>query len=379
MHSSKKLACGLMLASGLISASAFAVLPEESVGNTVLSAPGDHRSYMVDFEFNNMVSTRVVVVDPDSKTYLGMIPTGHAAPAALSKDRKTVYTADIFFSRYTRGDRTDVLTAWDSTTLSPKWEVKIPTKRAFTLTERFALNTSADDKFVYIYNFTPSTSVTVVDTEKQEVVNELAIQGCILNYPVGDRRFASLCGDGSLQVITLNDAGKEVNRTSTKFFDPDLERLVERATNVGSTYYFVTTDGDVLSADLSGKKPEILPRWSLTTEEQRAKGWAPGGWQLIATAPALNRMYVLMHSDHKPHKWEDPSTIIWEFDLKTGEKMRTLESPNLIWSLSATSDDDPLLLGTSIEGGLEIFDLGSGQHTGTMAGVTKTPTLVINH
>lgn len=379
MRTTTKLACSMLLASGLISASATAALPEETVGSTVLAAPDDHRSYMVDFEFNNMVATRVVVIDPDQQKYLGMIPTGHAAPAALSHDRKTVYTADMFFTRYVRGDRTDVLTAWDSTTLSPKWEVKIPAKRAFTLTERFALSTSADDKFVYIYNFTPSTSVTVVDTEKQEVVNELAIQGCVLNYPVGDRQFASLCGDGSIQVITLDDAGQEIDRNLTAFFDPDEERLVERATAIGTTYYFVTTEGEMLSVDFSGDKPEVLPRWSLTTEDEQSKGWAPGGWQLMAAAPGLNRLYVLMHPDHQPHNWEDPSTVIWAFDLSTGKKVGTLESPNLIWSLSATSDDNPLLLGTNIEGGLEIFDLGTGQHTGTMEGVTKTPTLVLNH
>ena len=379
MHPFKTLACAMMLASVLMSAPATAALPEETVESTKLTEPGDHRSYMVDFEFNNMVSTRVVVVDPDQKKYLGMIPTGHGAPAALSRDRETVYTADIFYSRYTRGERTDVLTAWDSTTLSPEWEVKIPAKRAFTLTERFALSTSTDDKFVYIYNFTPSTSVTVVDTEKQKVVNELAISGCILNYPVGDRRFASMCGDGSLQVITLNDAGQEIERTTTQLFDPNEEKLVERGTNIGSTYYFVTAKGEVFPVDLSGGDPEILPRWSLLTEKEKAEGWAPGGWQLITAAPELNRLYVLMHPDHKPHKWQNPSTIVWEFDLETGEKLRTLESPNPIWSLSATSDSEPLLLGSNIKGGLEIFDLGTGEHTGTMEGVTKTPTLILNH
>lgn len=116
-----------------------------------------------------------------------------------------------------RGERTDVLTAWDSQTLSPKWELEVSSERAFTLTERFSLATSSDDKFVYIYNFTPSTTVTVVDTTKQEMVNEIAINGCILNYPVGERRFASLCGDGSLQLITLDDNGKEVDRSKTTF------------------------------------------------------------------------------------------------------------------------------------------------------------------
>ena len=379
MHLPKQLAISLVVASSLIAASANARLPDETVGSTTLSLPDDHRSYMVDFEFNNMVSTRVVVIDPDTQKYLGMLPTGHAAPVALSRDRKTIFTADFFFTRYVRGERTDVLTAWDSQTLSPKWELVVSSKRAFTLTERFSLATSADDKFVYIYNFTPSTSVTVVDTTKQEMVNEIATNGCILNYPVGDRRFASLCGDGSLQMITLNDNGEEVDRTRTVFFDPNAVKLVERATVVGEIYYFVTTSGEVVPVDLSGDEPKPLPRWSLVTPEELAEGWAPGGWQLLAAAPALNRLYVLMHPDHEVYKWEDPSQIIWEFDLKTGEKIGTLESPNLIWSLSATSDDKPLLLGANIEGGLEIFDLSTGEHNGTMAGVTKTPTLILNH
>lgn len=217
MHLPKKLACCLVVASSLIAATANARLPNETVGSTKLPMPDDHRSYMVDFEFNNMVSTRVVVIDPDKQKYLGMIPTGHAAPATLSRDRKTIFTADFFFTRYVRGERTDVLTAWDSQTLSPKWELEVSSERAFTLTERFSLATSSDDKFVYIYNFTPSTTVTVVDTTKQEMVNEIAINGCILNYPVGERRFASLCGDGSLQLITLDDNGKEVDRSKTTF------------------------------------------------------------------------------------------------------------------------------------------------------------------
>ncbi|WP_194864188.1 amine dehydrogenase large subunit [Alloalcanivorax profundimaris] len=382
MRLPRPLCKGLLLAAACVAAAGTqAQLPVEKLGqNTTLPFPPDpHRSYIVDFEFNNMVATRVVVVDPDQRKVLGMLSTGGAAPAVLSHDQKTVYTADIFFERYVRGKRTDVITAWDTSSLSPRWEVEIPSKRASTLTERYGLSTSADDRFVYIYNFTPSTSITVVDSKKQEVVNELAIPGCILNYPAGERRFASLCGDGKLQVITLDDNGQEVNRTATRFFDPDEEKLIERAVGNGDTYYFVTTEGHVRGVDLSGKKPKVLPDWWLTTKQERQDGWAPGGWQLMAVAPELNRLYVLMHPDHAPHKWEDPSQTIWVYDLKTRKKVDTMETPSLVWSLNATSDDKPLLLGTNIEGGLDIFDLTKGEYVDTMDGVSKTPTLVINH
>jgi methylamine dehydrogenase heavy chain len=361
--------------------SARADLPADTgIGQTTLAFPAEpHRAFVVDVEFDSFVAGRVTVVDPDQKRILGMVPTGFAAPSTLSHDGKLIYSADIWYSRGTRGTRTDVLTAWDSSTLSPAWEVLIPNKRAESLTQRYGLKTSGDDRFVYVYNFTPSTSVTVVDTQTKAVATEIAIPGCVLNYPVGKRRFASLCGDGSLQVVTLNDQGQETARNRTPFFDPNAEKLVERAVNVGDTYYFTTTTGTVRAVDFSGETPKILPSWSLVTDAEKKAGWAPGGWQLMAVAPKLNRLYVLMHDAHEPMKWEDPSTFIWAFDLKTQKKIATLEAPAPVWSMQATGDDKPLLLGTDVEGGLQIFDLKTNQHTGSMAKVAKTATQVMSY
>ena len=360
--------------------SARADLPPDTIGQTVLAFPPEaHRAFVVDVEFESFVAGRVTVVDPDQKRVLGMVPTGFAAPSTLSHDKKTLYSADIWYSRGTRGVRTDVLTAWDSSTLSPAWEVLIPNKRAESLTQRYGLKTSGDDKFVYVYNFTPSTSVTVVDTQAKAVATEIAIPGCVLNYPVGNRRFASLCGDGSLQVVTLNDQGQETARSRTPFFDPNAERLVERAVNVGDTYYFTTTTGTVRPVDFAGDAPKILPSWSLVSEEEKKAGWAPGGWQLMAVAPKLDRLYVLIHDAHEPMKWEDPSTLIWAFDLKTHKKVGTLEAPVPVWSMQATGDDKPLLLGADVAGGLQIFDLKTNTHTGSMAKVAKTATQVMSY
>jgi amicyanin-dependent methylamine dehydrogenase large subunit len=360
--------------------SAHADLPADTIGQTVLAFPPEaHRAFVIDVEFDSFVAGRVTVVDPDQKRILGMVPTGFAAPSTLSHDKKTIYSADIWYSRGTRGTRTDVLTAWDSSTLSPAWEVLIPNKRAESLTQRYALKPSGDDKFVYVYNFTPSTSVTVVDTQTKAVATEIAIPGCVLNYPVGNRRFASLCGDGSLQVVTLNDQGQETARSRTQFFDPNAEKLVERAVNVGDTYYFTTTTGTVRPVDFAGDAPKVLPSWSLVSDEDKKAGWAPGGWQMMAVAPKLDRLYVLMHDAHEPMKWEDPSPLIWAFDLKTHKKVATLEAPVPVWSMQATGDDKPLLLGTDVEGGLQIFDLKTNKLTGSMPKVAKTATQVLSY
>lgn len=360
---------------------AFAELPaDKGIGQTTLPfPPSPHRAYVVDVEFDSFVAGRVTVIDADQKRLLGMVSTGFAAPSTLSRDGKLLYSADLFYSRGTRGTRTDVLTAWNTSTLSPDWEVVIPSKRAESLTQRFGIGTSSDDRFVYVYNFTPSTSITVVDTQAKSVTSEIAIPGCVLSYPVGKRGIASLCGDGSVQLVTLGDDGKETARTRTPFFSPDKEKLVERAVNVGDTYYFTTTTGTVRGIDLSGKQPKVLPEWSLVTDEEKKAGWAPGGWQLMAVAPKLDRLYVLMHDAHEPMKWEDPSPIIWAFDLKTHKKVGTLEGKAPIWSLQATSDANPLLLGINVEGGVDIFDLKTGKLSGTMEKLHKTATQIMSH
>lgn len=105
---------------------AWADLPADTIGQVTLAVPPEpHRAYVVDVEFENFVTGRVTVIDADAKRMLGMVSTGFAAPATLSPDQKYLYSADAFYSRGTRGTRTDVLTAWNTSTLSPDWEVVI--------------------------------------------------------------------------------------------------------------------------------------------------------------------------------------------------------------------------------------------------------------
>ncbi|ROO29351.1 amine dehydrogenase large subunit [Salinisphaera orenii] len=370
---------GLVWAALAVSAAAWGQLPPDTIGTTKLDPPGPHRAYIIDTQFDNATTGKVVVVDPEKKKMLGMIPTGYLAPSVLSNNDKTLYSADTFWSRGVRGERTDVLTAWDTRTLEPRWEVEIPEKRANILIERYMLTVSDDDRFVYVYNFTPAPSVTVVDTENREVASEIDIAGCALNYPTGDRSFASICGDGSFQQVRLDDEGHEISRMRTRFFQPNHLAMNERAVRNGDTYYFVTLDGHIQPIDVSGTAPEVGERWSLFTEAQREAGWGVGGWQLMAISPALDRLYVLVHPDHSDRNWEDPSNTIWAYDLDTHEKVGEMKTENYVWSLRATRDDAPLLLGININGGLDVFDLTTSEYMHTVEGISDIPALVLSH
>lgn len=372
---------GLLLSvQGALPGAARAQLPvEEWSVETLPFPPHPHRTYIADLEFDNLVSSRITVVDPDAQRYLGMISAGFISPFTLSGDGKTLYTADIFYSRGTRGERTDVLTAHDTSSLAPQWEVPIPPKRMNVLAERFQLSLTDDDRFALITNFTPASSVSVVDVQARQFVGEIDIPGCSLNYPAGPRRFVSICGDGHLLAVTLDDQGRETGRERVPFFSPEEDLLFERAVPNDGIYYFPSFKGQLHSVDMRRQPLKVDGPWPLLTDAEREQGWRPGGWQLIALSPQDNQLFVLMHPDAYNGSHKDPSTSIWVYDLEAKRKIGVLESPTPIWSLHASRDDKAVLLGLNIEGGLEIFDVKSGQHRGTMAGIAKSAAIALTH
>lgn len=356
------------------------LMPENYSVESLVFPPSPHTLYIVDAEFDNIVASRITVVDPDKQEYLGMISTGFMAPAALSYDKKTLYTADIFYSRGSRGKRLDVLTAHDTSTLSPKWEVEIPPKRMSSVIEPNQLSITEDDQFALVTNFTPATSVTVVDLKNQKFVEEVAIPGCTLNYPAGKQRFVSICGDGNLLVVNLNAQGKETKRKSIPFFKVQEKDFVfERAAENNGTYYFTTFKGNLYSVDMKQKEIQVNGPWELLSEDEKKQNWRPGGWQLITVNPGSNQLFILMHPDAYNGSHKDPSDTIWIYDLKTKKKIATLKSKVPLWSIHASVDKEGLLFGLNIEGGLEIFDINRHVHKGIMEGIVKTPVYMMTH
>jgi len=115
-----------------------------------------------------------------------------------------MYVAETFRARGTRGERTDVLTIYDKRTLAPIGEVVIPPKRASEMPLHYNLQLLDNESLALVYNFTPATSVSVVDLVNREFLTEIPIPGCSLVYPMGGRAFASLCADGSILSVTLD-------------------------------------------------------------------------------------------------------------------------------------------------------------------------------
>lgn len=304
-------------------------VPTEAPGQVEkLAAPfNPHWVWVTD-----LVLERAALMDLDSGRFLGLINGGYGTIAPLfPQSRPEMYVPSTYYSRRTRGERTDVLEIYDVATLSPIAEVVLPGKRA---TDAVALGHGAlsdDERFVAVFNWTPRTSLSIVDMEKRAFASEIDIPGCSLVYSAGPRRFISLCADGAAMVVTIDDNGREVSKTRTKpFFDPRQDPITEKGVRTGNQWLFASFDGYLYSIDVGGPEIAFGEKWSLLDAADREAKWRIGGLQHLAVHDASGRLYSLVHKGGADsHK--DAGEEVWVYDLAKRERLQRikLRSPGL--------------------------------------------------
>lgn len=338
---------------------AWADLPvEELKGGTRLPPATPHRLYVMDAAFNHLVDSRVNIYDGDSGKFLGLVPTSFNGHMTVSADGRDIYVMTTYYERLNRGKRTDVIEAWDAETLTPKYEVPIPQKRAQALNYRNYLRQSTDGELLFVQNATPATSVTVVDLKTRQFADEVtAAAGCwsIIPLPSRPRSFATICGDGGLLTIDLDAAGKPAGQQRSKpMFELEKDPIFTHTENVGDTFYFVSYNGNVYSADFSGKEVSFGAPWSLLDAAGKDRGWRPGGYNLLAINRASKRLYVGMHPNGAEGTHKTPAAEIWVYDLATHKRLARVPGKNAL-SMSVSQDDKPRLF--TIDGGnVNIYD-----------------------
>jgi len=317
--------------------------PAEGVGVRKLSAPNPHWVLINAPLYGNFIVSQVYLIDGDSRKILGMLTTGMIATVAMSPDHSRIFTGDTFFSRGTRGSRTDVITIYDTASLEPVGEVEIPPKRQLAAPDNLQLGATFDGHLLLVANMTPATSVTMIDVASSKVLGEIPITGCAEFQLTGNRRFVSLCGDGSLLVTSFDDEGKSVSQQRSQvFFEPEKDPVYGAPAIIQSENYYVTYHGLVHPVDMSTDPPTPGTTWSLTTDQERAAGWRPGGSQPIWGHSADGLMYALMHQGGEwTHK--QAGSEIWVFHAKDGKRIERLSLPEPASAVYVSPDDKPLI------------------------------------
>ena len=221
-------------------------LPLETLTVAKLAPAGPKRIYLSDVALPHIVDGKLHVVDGDTMSYRGLFATGYAGQSTLSADRRRLYVATSYYTRLSRGERTDVLDVYDTATLAHDHEIVIPPKHAQALSYRGLIAVSADDRWVFVQNATPAVSVSVVDTKARKFVQEIDTPGCWTILPIRSRpdAFATLCGDGTMLTVTLSaDGSASTLERSAKLFDLEKDPLFTHAEPDGDTLWYVSFRG----------------------------------------------------------------------------------------------------------------------------------------
>jgi len=311
--------------------------------------------------FLNFSSDRIELRDvgSDARAVEGNLQARDSAMLLISSTRPEIYVADTVWSRGTRGTRTDYITVYDTKTLSPTAEIVLPTKRGLITAMEGMFAFTDDERIGLVFNFTPASSVTVVDLVKRKVLSQVEIPGCSLIYPTGQRGFSTLCASGTVLSLSLSADGKVISRSESKPFNViDTDPLFTWSATLGGVRYFPTMLGHVQPIDTHGDAAAVLPPWSLVSQEEAAANWRPSGWQPV-TGDGASSLYVLMQPDAREGSYKEPGTEVWVFDVASKTRTRRLRLVRPGSSIALTHTTQPLLLVQSGER-VDVYDATSG-------------------
>lgn len=304
------------------------------------------------YVFVNQMDTAstIHVYSADDMRVTGSFSGGSWGMFALSKDGETGYIASGFYSRIAYGKAENVLQIFDVATNRPVKEIILPTKITQYTPSAAQLQLSADEKYIYIQNATPATSVTVVDLEKGEVVQEIPAPGCYGIYPsMEGHAFSTICSDGAFNTFTLGADGTDFeSRKSEKIFDVDADPIYLAFDRAEGDLLFISYHANVYRLSDKGG---IIEKLSVTPIAEGVEGnWGTSGYEVVSYNEANGILFVPMAADHHDGSHYHGADEIWAYDLRN-DKLLYRSSAEGINSVHVTDDAVPTVFGLSVGDG----------------------------
>jgi methylamine dehydrogenase heavy chain len=350
------LACTAALAAAAVDFPA--PLPAETIPKVETLPP----KYPSGWAFLNYAGDRIELrnVGADSREVKGELQAHDSATLLVAEQRPELYVIDTVWSRGARGARTDFITIYDKQTLNVAGEIVLPGGKRALITAMEGLTAFTDEqRMELVFNFTPASSVTVVDLVNRRVLGDVDIPGCSLVYPTGGRGFSTLCASGTLLSVRLDAAGAVSGRAESKAFNPvDTDPLFTASALIGGVRYFPSLRGRVQPVDMRSDDVKILPDWPLVSPAEAAASWRPSGWQLLASDES-KLLYVLMQPDAHEGTHKDPGTEVWVYNIASKARVKRLRLARPGSSIALTHGPEPLLLVQAGER-LDVYDLQGG-------------------
>lgn len=359
-------------------------LPIEETGR-VATLPASYPEdwVMVDeASFFNMFGGKVIVLDiaetKPANRIKGLMDKSLLGNFTQAKTRPEFYIIESFHERGSRGKKTDVLVIYDKTTLSPIKEIVWPTDRLQALPERYSMAVSGDERFLFVANFNPAASFTVVDLNKHEIVETIGTPGCVLTYPTGNRAVSSLCSNGGMLTTVIDDNGRLKSRHRIEpFFDTDTTPIFERPAIIDGVAYFPSFTGDIHAIDMGDDIARYIESWSLVSDAERQANWRPSGL-VLNDKDDQGLFYIIMQPDGYDGSQTHGGNQIWVFDMAKKQRTKIIEAPNGALSIALTRGDRPKLVITNGELNLDVIDATSGEFIQTVGDFGNSTPLLVN-
>jgi methylamine dehydrogenase heavy chain len=347
----------------LSATAAFADLPIERPGVVEIKADNGHRLYIADkTPPAHAVDSKIRIIDGDDFSVLGQLTNGSFGTLSISSDRKTLFDATSFFSRGDHGTRTDVLEYYDTTTLKPRGETILLSKRAMSNQYSSFLVESAEAKYLFVQNATPASSISIVDLATRSLLSEIPTAGCFGIYASSKvaGRFSTLCGDGAALTVDIDPTGKETGRKrSALLFDPEKDALFISAVRMNDKTVFISFLGNVHVIDFSGEVAAQEIPWTFLGVKEQAAHWRPGGYSNIAYSASNGQLYLGMHPDGQEGSHKVPATEIWKVDVAKHQVSGRVKSDGANY-MQVSKEGHPLLFTVNvtaeIQGSISRYD-----------------------
>lgn len=357
-------------------------LPTEEIGK-IESLPSQLPTdwvFLQDVFFNSLLDGRVLVVDASNPAnpMKGMFNAAQMGSLAVPDERNEIYVAETYYSRGTHGERTDVISIWDKSSLAWKGEIELPGgKRGQTVPTGQNFRLINGEKWGAVFNFTPAASVTIVDLTSRKILSDVEIPGCSMVYPLAGAGFMSLCADGSMTSVRLKPSGElESESSSEPFNDIDDNPMFMGPALIGGTAWFATFKGDIRGIDLSGTVARDLGTFSMPREKTEDGEWRPGGWQVITGSDA-GLLYVLMNPAGKEGSHKDGGTEIWVVDPKTKQRTGRFALDNPAFSIQVTHGPTPRLIAARPDGAVDVYDAETGKLQHHLGQLAQNPYVIV--
>lgn len=309
--------------------------------------PHPHRVYVTD-PAHFAAITQHYVLDGDTAEVLGVMDGGFLPNPVVASDGSFFAQASTVFARIARGERTDYVEVFDARTLEPTVDIELPEDPRFLVgTYPWLTALTPDNSTLLFYQFSPAPAVGMVDLEAGAFGRMINVPDCYHIFPVAEETFYMHCRDGSLAKVNFGGEG-EPQIENTEVFHGEEEYVINHPaySTVSGRLVWPTYTGKIYQINLSAENAEFLPEFEAFTEEERAEGWRPGGWQQVAYHRGQNRIYLLADQrDEWKHK--TPSRFIFVIDAETGERVARLDLDHEIDSINISQDGDPQLYALS--------------------------------